>query len=105
MNKDNATLTTGVYALPPTCTAFVRGGKVYVSLKKQVEDITPRCRNCRYYQQGQHSFNQTRPAYVCKMKPKANGMNNGYRTEINEQKRYYAATGHHKACSMYGPKR
>ncbi len=104
MDKDTPTLTTGVYALPPTCTAFVRGGKVYVSLKKQVEDSTPRCRNCRHYKQGQHSFNQYRPAYVCKAKPKTNGMKNGYRTEINEQKRYYAATGHHKACSKYEPK-
>lgn len=88
MDKDTPTLTTGVYALPPTCTAFVRGGKVYVSLKKQVED----------------SFNQSYEAYVCKAKPKTNGMKNGYRAEINEQQRYYAASGHNKACSMYEPK-
>lgn len=100
---DKATLSTGVYPLPLTCRAFVRGGNVYVCLKAKVEDSTPRCRNCLHYQQGQHSFNQTRPAYVCKMKPKTNGMN-GYRAKINEQKRYFAATGHHKACAMYEPK-
>lgn len=104
MNNDNPILTTGIYNLPPTCRAFVRGGKVYVSLKKQVEDSIPRCRSCRHYQQGQHSFNQSRPAYVCKAKPKTNGMKNGYRAEVNKQQRYYAATGHHKACSKYGPK-
>lgn len=100
----NETLSVGVYPIPPTCTALVRGGKVYVCLKKKVEDSTPRCRNCRHFQLGQHSFNQSREAYVCKAKPKTNGMRNGYPAEINEQQRYFAASGQHKACDMYLPK-
>lgn len=100
----NETLSVGVYPIPPTCKALVRGGKVYVCLKKKVEDSTPRCRNCRHFQLGQHSFNQSREAYVCKAKPKTNGMRNGYPAEINEQQRYFAASGQHKACNMYSPK-
>lgn len=100
----NETLSVGVYPIPPTCTALVRGGKVYVCLKKKVEDSTPRCRNCRHFQLGQHSFNQSREAYVCKAKPKTNGMRNGYPAEINEQQRYFAVSGQHKACNMYSPK-
>lgn len=105
MNNGNTTLTKGVYDLPPTCRAFVRGGKVYVSLKIQVEDSTPRCRNCLHFQKGRHSFNQSREAYVCMAKPKTNGMRNGYPPDINAQKRYFAATGHHKACDKYAPKK
>lgn len=103
MANETTTLSPGGYALPNDCTAFVRAGWVVVSRKVRAKDETPRCRNCKHFQPGRHSYNQSYATYVCLRKPKTNG-NTGYRADIKLQQRYFAATGSHKACDNYEPK-
>lgn len=47
MNPET-TLAPGAYTLPNNCRAFVRNGKVIVSLKCGANDTTPRCRDCKH---------------------------------------------------------
>lgn len=96
-------LQVGYYDLPNDCGAIVRAGKVTVFRHTKAVDNSPRCRNCKHFQEGKHSYNQTYVSYVCLKKPKTNGMT-GYRADIRLQQRYFAATGSNKACEMYEPK-
>lgn len=103
MANETTMLTPGLYEIPKDCSAFVRAGHVYVSKHKKAVDATPRCRNCKHFQEGRHSYNQTCPGHVCLQKPKTNGKT-GYRADIRLQQRYFAATGSDKACEKYEPK-
>ena len=97
-------LTPGVYPLSPNSTAFVRGGKVIVSLKRKVTDTLPRCRNCKHFGQGRNRYNQRHDSPVCFARPKENGLMNGYPAEVRAQQRYYATQGCFRACDKYAPK-
>lgn len=46
---NNMQLQPGAYQLPNNCTAFVRAGKVIVSLKSSVSDNTTYCRDCHFF--------------------------------------------------------
>lgn len=96
-------LTEGLYQLPNNCTAFVRGGEVFVCRKWKAIDETPRCRNCRHFGEGYNSYNQRRKSPVCFARPKTNGLTNGYPADVQAQRRYYATRQQYPACEKYQP--
>lgn len=100
--KTSATeLMPGAYTLPNNCRAFVRNGKVIVSLKCGTEDI-PRCRDCKHCVRGKSTYNQWTISTVCELQPKTN---RGYKNpKIIKQKRYYSVRPSDAACDKYEPK-
>lgn len=98
--NDN-TLTPGAYTLPNNCRAFVRNGKVIVSLKCGTADI-PRCRDCKHCVRKMSRYNQFYASPVCEMQPKTN---RGYKNpEIIRQQRFYAVRPSDAACDKFEPK-
>lgn len=95
------TLSPGVYELPNNCKAFVRGGKVIVSIKHVVEKCD-RCRDCKHFGHGRNAYNQLVHTLVCFKKPK---VNKSYLSQpAGKQVRYYAVNPSAKACEMFEPK-
>lgn len=92
------TLQPGLYQLPNDCKAFVRDGKVYVCKKWANE--TKKCRECKHFGLGRTQYNGCPFMEVCLIKPKIN-KNTGYKKEIREQKRYYAAHPYATACEKF----
>lgn len=81
--------------------AFVRNGKVIVSLKRGAADI-PRCRDCKHCVRAKSKYNQHYASPVCEMQPKSN---RGYKNPtITEQKRFYSVRPSDAACEKYEPK-
>lgn len=98
---NNNELQPGAYQLPNNCKAFVRNGKVIVSLKRGAADI-PRCRDCQHCIRAQKQYNQWCASPVCKMQPKEN---RGYKNPtITKQKRYYSVRPSDAACEHFTPK-
>lgn len=93
-------LTTGVYKIAPECRAVIKEGNVYVSRRiTPIEE--PRCRNCKYFAQGQSKYNQGRfKSNICLKKPKKNG-HTGYAPQVREQQRYYSTQPSYRACEHY----
>lgn len=64
----------------------------------------PRCGTCKHFGIGRVTYHYFRydvcNENVCLLRPKKNGKT-GYRKEIAEQQRYYAAYPKHKACDKY----
>lgn len=93
-------LTTGVYKIAPECRAMIRAGNVYVS-KRIIPIEQPRCRNCKYFAQGQSKYNQRRfKSNICLKKPKTNGRT-GYAPQVQQQQRYYSTQPSYRACEHY----
>lgn len=91
----------GSYQLPNNCKAFVRNGKVIVSLKHGVADI-PRCRDCQHCIRAKKQYNQWYTSPVCELQPKTNrGYNN---PEVKRQQRYYSVRPCDAACERFTPK-
>lgn len=100
--EPNNQLQPGAYPLPNNCRAFVRNGKVIVSLKSTSTDNTPRCRDCAHCIMAKKQYNQYYASPVCKMQPKEN---KGYRTPaIKKQQRYYAVRPSDAACEHFKSK-
>lgn len=102
MKIDTMQLMPGAYTLPNNCRAFVRNGKVIVSLKSNANDTTPRCRDCKHCVRAKSKYNQYYASPVCKMQPKSN---RGYsNADIKSQKRFYSVRPSDRACDKYEPK-
>lgn len=97
------TLTTGVYEIPPDCKGLIRGGKIYISPRKRCEDRIPRCRECKHFAYGYSKYGQRFPSPVCLMRPKTNGLINGYPQTVTAQQRHYSTLASRKVCEQYEP--
>ena len=92
----------GAYTLPNNCRAFVRNGKVIVSLKCGANDTIPRCRDCKHCVRAESAYNRYYVSPVCDLQPKAN---RGYSNpDTNRQKRFYSIRPSDTACEKYEPK-
>ena len=100
MSQPITKLPKGVYELPGDCKAFVRGGKVYVC--KKYANETKKCRECIHFGTGRTQYNGNPFMSVCFAKPKIN-KSTGYKKEIREQQRYYAAHPYKTACDKFKP--
>lgn len=66
----NRKLTAGIYELPPTCKAFVRDGKIIVSLKRNTAPDCNRCRDCAHFAYGCATYGGFQHSPVCHLRPK-----------------------------------
>lgn len=95
-------LAPGAYTLPNNCRAFVRNGKVIVTLKCGANDTIPRCRDCKHCVHAKSKYNQYYASPVCDLQPKTN---RGYtKPEITAQPRFYAVRPSDAACKKYEPR-
>lgn len=98
--KPNNQLQPGAYPLPPNCRAFVRDGKVIVSLKKKISEQCARCRSCKYFAHGFATGGGNYTA-VCKARPKKVKY---HAFNVPPGEVYYATLAINKACDKYEPK-
>lgn len=99
--KTNNQLQPGAYELPPNCKAFVRDGKVIVSVKKRTSVQCDRCRDCRFFGLGHATMGSYRQTTVCKTRPKDV---KHYRSErARTEGVYYATLAPNRACEKFEP--
>lgn len=96
---EKSPLNPGAYNLPPDCKAFVRDGKVIVSIKKRTCVQCDRCRDCKHFGFGFATAGGWDKATVCKARPKQVKY---YRTERTRQEGiYYATLATNRACEKF----
>lgn len=88
-------LSPGLYRLPPNCKAFVRDGKVIVSLKKKVVDICPRCRDCKHFGYGRATAGGWNQSPICRLRPKT------IKSYHRPDPIYYSTLASRKACDKF----
>lgn len=100
----NNQLQIGSYAIPPDCTAKVVKGMLLIRKKRNIPEQIPRCRDCAHYGQGKSMYHQHYLSNVCFIRPKTNGLLNGYPESARTQQRYYSSLPSRKACEKFQPK-
>lgn len=98
--KPNNQLQPGAYPLPPNCRAFVRDGKVIVSLKKRTSVQCDRCRDCKYFGHGFATGGGNYTA-ICKARPKKVKY---HAFNVPRDAVYYATLAPNRACEKFEPK-
>lgn len=90
----------GAYNLAPDCKAFVRDGKVIVSIKKRTCVQCDRCRDCKHFGQG-YATGGGNYTSICKMRPKKLRY---HAPGVPPAEVYYATLSFTKACDKFEPK-
>lgn len=96
----------GIYDIPKDCRAIVQGGNVIVREKRKTFSRAGgvRCKDCKYYQEGQATFSISLwKTTVCKMKPKKVGydIERAMKKYNLKYQLYYAASPYGKPCEMF----